>query len=272
MDIISLICSQIGAKPGQVEAAIRLIDEGNTIPFIARYRKEVTGSLDDEQLRLLFTKLQYLRNLEERKQEVIELIDARGKLTEELKRAILEADKLVTVEDLYRPFKQKKKTRADAARKRGLEPLAEFILRQDTDRPVEEEAEKSVTGKLTPASDAKEDKIKAEEKEVPDAQAAIAGASDIIAENVSDNALYREYIRNLTYREGMLVSEAKDPEAESVYQNYYDFNAGVKKLAGYQVLAINRGEAEKILTVSIEAPEERILLYLEKQVLIRDNP
>ncbi len=272
MDIISLICSQIGAKPGQVEAAIRLIDEGNTIPFIARYRKEVTGSLDDEQLRLLFTKLQYLRNLEERKQEVIELIDARGKLTEELKRAILEADKLVTVEDLYRPFKQKKKTRADAARKRGLEPLAEFILRQDTDRPVEEEAEKYVTGKLTPASDAKEDKIKAEEKEVPDAQAAIAGASDIIAENVSDNALYREYIRNLTYREGMLVSEAKDPEAESVYQNYYDFNAGVKKLAGYQVLAINRGEAEKILTVSIEAPEERILLYLEKQVLIRDNP
>ena len=272
MDIISLICSQIGAKPGQVEAAIRLIDEGNTIPFIARYRKEVTGSLDDEQLRLLFTKLQYLRNLEERKQEVIELIDARGKLTEELKRAILEADKLVTVEDLYRPFKQKKKTRADAARKRGLEPLAEFILRQDTDRPVEEEAEKYVTGKLTPASDAKEDKIKAEEKEVPDAQAAIAGASDIIAENVSDNALYREYIRNLTYREGMLVSEAKDPEAESVYQNYYDFNAGVKKLAGYQVLAINRGEAEKILTVSIESPEERILLYLEKQVIIRDNP
>ena len=272
MDIISLICSQIGAKPGQVEAAIRLIDEGNTIPFIARYRKEVTGSLDDEQLRLLFTKLQYLRNLEERKQEVIELIDARGKLTEELKRAILEADKLITVEDLYRPFKQKKKTRADAARKRGLEPLAEFILRQDTDRPVEEEAEKYVTGKLTPASDAKEDKIKAEEKEVPDAQAAIAGASDIIAENVSDNALYREYIRNLTYREGMLVSEAKDPEAESVYQNYYDFNAGVKKLAGYQVLAINRGEAEKILTVSIESPEERILLYLEKQVIIRDNP
>ena len=272
MDIISLICSQIGAKPGQVEAAIRLIDEGNTIPFIARYRKEVTGSLDDEQLRLLFTKLQYLRNLEERKQEVIELIDARGKLTEELKRAILEADKLVTVEDLYRPFKQKKKTRADAARKRGLEPLAEFILRQDTDRPVEEEAEKYVTGKLTPASDAREDKIKAEEMEVPDVQAAIAGASDIIAENVSDNALYREYIRNLTYREGMLVSEAKDPEAESVYQNYYDFNAGVKKLAGYQVLAINRGEAEKILTVSIESPKERILLYLEKQVIIRDNP
>ena len=272
MDIISLISEEIGAKPGQVEAAIKLIDKGNTIPFIARYRKEVTGSLGDEQLRLLFTKLQYLRNLEERKQEVIELIDAQGKLTEDLRRAILEADKLVTVEDLYRPFKQKKKTRADAARKRGLEPLAEFILRQDTDRPVEEEADKYVTGKLTPASDSKEDKIKAEEKEVPDTAAAIAGASDIIAENVSDNALYREYIRNLTYREGMIGSEAKDAEAESVYQNYYDFNVSAKKIAGYQVLAINRGEAEKILTVSLEAPEERILLYLEKQVIIRDNP
>lgn len=272
MNMISIISGEIGAKPGQVEAAIKLIDEGNTIPFIARYRKEVTGSLDDEQLRLLFTKLQYLRNLEERKQEVIELIDAQGKLTEELKNAILEADKLVTVEDLYRPYKQKKKTRADAARKRGLEPLAEFILRQDTGKPVEEEAKKYVTGKITPASDSKEDKVKAEEKEVPDIAAAIAGASDIIAENVSDNAHYREYIRNLTYREGMIGSEAKDAEAESVYRNYYGFTAAVKKIAGYQTLAINRGEAEKYLTVSLEAPEEMILQYLEKQVIIRDNP
>ncbi len=272
MDITSLISSEIGAKPGQVEAAIKLIDEGNTIPFIARYRKEVTGSLDDEQLRLLFTKLQYLRNLEDRKQEVIDLIDAQGKLTDDLKKAILEADKLVTVEDLYRPYKQKKKTRADAARKRGLEPLAEFILRQDTDKPVEEEAKKYVTGKLTPVSESKEDKIKAEEKEVPDVAAAIAGASDIIAEDVSDNALYREYIRNLTRREGMIGSEAKDAEAESVYQNYYDFTAGVKKIAGYQILAINRGEAEKFLTVSLDAPEEGILQYLNKQVIIRDNP
>ena len=164
MDLISIIAEEIGAKQKQVEAAIKLIDDGNTIPFIARYRKEATGSLDDEQLRLLFTKLQYLRNLEARKQEVIELIDAQGKLTDELKEAILEADKLVIVEDLYRPYKQKKKTRADAARKRGLEPLAEFILRQDTDRPVEEEAVKYVTGKLVPESAGREDKIKAEEK------------------------------------------------------------------------------------------------------------
>ena len=261
MDMIKVISEEIGAKDWQVEAAVKLIDEGNTIPFIARYRKEATGSLDDEQLRTLAQKLEYLRNLEERKQEVIGLIDEQGKLTDELKASILAADKLVTVEDLYRPYKQKKKTRADAARKRGLEPLAVFILQQDTDHPLEEEAEKYVTGKITPDSDSKEDAVKAAEKEVPDVAAAIAGASDIIAEQVSDNAEYREYIRNITRSEGKIKSEAKDPEAESVYQNYYEFEEGVEKIAGHRILAINRGESEKFLTVSVTAPEERILNY-----------
>ena len=272
MDIISLIAKDIEAKNWQVEAAIKLLDEGNTVPFISRYRKEATGSLDDEQLRLLTTRLEYLRNLEDRKKEVIDLIDSQGKLTDELKAAILSAEKLVTVEDLYRPYKQKKKTRAEAAKKRGLQPLAEFILRQDTDKPVEEEAIKYVTGKVEPESDSKEDQIKAAEKEVIDAAAAIAGASDIIAEQISDNAAYREYIRRLTRDAGMLVSEAKDSEADSVYQNYYDYEEGISKVAGHRVLAINRGESEKFLSVSIKAPEDRIIGYLEKQVLISDNP
>ena len=184
MDILSIIAEEIGASRKQVEAAVGLIDEGNSIPFIARYRKEATGSLDDTQLRELSQKLEYLRGLEARKQEVIGLIDEQGKLTEELKSAILSADKLVTVEDLYRPYKQRKKTRADLARNRGLLPLAEFILRQETDRPVEEEAEKYVTGAIAPETDSKEDKIKASEKEVLDIAAAISGASDIIAEQV----------------------------------------------------------------------------------------
>ena len=272
MDIISVIAEEIGARKGQVEAAVKLIDEGNTIPFIARYRKEATGSLDDEKLRLLHTKLTYLRNLEARKQEVITLIDEQGKLTEELKASILAAEKLVTVEDLYRPYKQKKKTRAEAARKRGLAPLAEFIMKQDTDRPVEEEVTKYVTGKIEPASDSKEDAIKASEKEVIDVAAAIAGASDIIAEDISDNAQYREYIRRITSDEGKLHSEAKDAKAESVYQNYYDFEEGIRKIAGHRVLAINRGEAEKYLSVSVLAPEDRILGYLEKQVITKENP
>ncbi len=271
MNIISIIAEEIGAKPGQVEAAVKLIDEGNTIPFIARYRKEATGSLDDEKLRLLHTKLTYLRNLEARKQEVISLIDEQGKLTEELKASILAAEKFVTVEDLYRPYKQKKKTRAEAARKRGLAPLAEFIMKQDTDKPVEEEAAKYVTGKIEPASPSKEDALKASEKEVIDVAAAIAGASDIIAENISDNAQYREYIRRITGDEGALHSEAKDAEAESVYQNYYDFEEGVKKIAGHRVLAINRGEAEKFLSVSVIAPEDSIIGYLEKQIITREN-
>ena len=272
MDIIAMIAEEIGARKVQVEAAVKLIDEGNTIPFIARYRKEATGSLDDEKLRLLHTKLTYLRNLEARKQEVITLIDEQGKLTGELKTSILAAEKLVTVEDLYRPYKQKKKTRAAAAKMRGLAPLAEFIMMQDTDRPIEEEASKYVTGKVEPASDSKEDIIKASEKEVIDVAAAIAGASDIIAEDISDNAQYREYIRRITADEGKLLSEAKDAEAESVYQNYYDFEEGIKKIAGHRVLAINRGEAEKFLSVSVLAPEDRIIGYLEKQVITSENP
>ncbi|MCR5432656.1 MAG: RNA-binding transcriptional accessory protein [Lachnospiraceae bacterium] len=271
MDIISMIADEIGAGRGQVEAAVKLIDEGNTIPFIARYRKEATGSLDDEKLRLLFAKLTYLRNLEARKQEVIALIDEQGKLTDELKKAILAAEKLVTVEDLYRPYKQKKKTRAEMARKRGLAPLAEFIMLQNTDRPVEEEAAKYVTGKIEPESSSKEDAVKAAEKEVIDVAAAIAGASDIIAEDISDNAQFRDYIRRVTEDEGKLRSEAKDAEAESVYQNYYAFEEEVRKIAGHRVLAINRGEAEKILTVSVVAPEDKILGYLEKQLITNEN-
>ncbi len=272
MDIVKIIAEETGAAAWQVEAAVKLIDEGNTIPFIARYRKEATGSLNDEQLRTLHEKLTYLRNLEERKEEVINLIDEQGKLTDELKAAILAAEKLVTVEDLYRPYKQKKKTRADAAKKRGLQPLADFILEQKTQRPLEEEAEKYVTGKITPESNSKEDAIKASETEVLDAAAAIAGASDIIAEQVSDNAEYREYIRNITFSAGKVVSEAKDPEADSVYQNYYEFEEGVEKIAGHRILAINRGEKEKFLGVSVNAPEERILTYLEKQMITSDNP
>ena len=272
MDLISIIAEDIKAEKWQVDAAVKLVDEGNTIPFIARYRKEVTGSLDDEQLRLLAARLEYLRNLEARKQEVIGLIDEQGKLTDDLKEAILKAEKLVTVEDLYRPYKQKKKTRAEAARKRGLQALADFIMQQDTASPVDEEAQKYVTGRIKPESDSKEDQVKASEKEVIDVAAAIAGASDIIAEQISDNAEYRNHIRGITREAGKVVSEAKDKESESVYQNYYDFEENVEQIAGHRILAINRGEAEKILNVSIKAPEERIISFLEKQVLISDNP
>ncbi len=272
MDIIRTIAGETGSREWQVEAAVKLIDEGNTIPFIARYRKEATGSLNDEQLRMLSQRLEALRNLEKRKEEVIALIDEQGKLSDELKDAILAAEKLVTVEDLYRPYKQKKKTRADAARKRGLLPLAVFILKQDTEHPVEEEAEKYVTGKLKPESDSKEDILKAAEKEVIDTAAAIAGASDIIAEQISDNAEYREYIRKLTREEGKLRSEAKDSGEDSVYRNYYDFEEGVKSIAGHRILAVNRGENEKLLSVSVSAPVERIVSYLEKQTITADNP
>ncbi len=272
MNLNKMISEEINSKEWQVEAAVRLIDEGNTIPFIARYRKEVTGSLNDEQLRILSQKLEYLRNLEKRKEEVIALIDDQGKLNDELKAAILSAEKLVTVEDLYRPYKQKKKTKADAARKRGLQPFADFIMRQDTKEPLDKEAEKYVTGRIRPESDSKEDMVKAAEKEVLDTAAAIAGASDIIAEMVSDNAEYREYIRNITASEGKLKSEAKDPEAESVYRNYYDYEEGIEKTAGHRILAINRGEAEKYLNVSVLAPVDRISRYLEKKVISSDNP
>ncbi len=271
MDIALKISEELGVKKTQVEAAVKLIDEGNTIPFIARYRKDKTGALDDEQLRNLFDRLTYLRSLEERKQEVINLIDEQGKLTEELKAQILAAEKLVTVEDLYRPYKQKRKTRADIAKKRGLQPLADYIMAQNASAPVEEEAAKYVTGKIEPASDSKEDQIKASEAEVIDVAAAIAGACDIIAESVSDSAQFRSKIRELTEKEGLIFSKAKDPEAESVYELYYDFSEPVSKVVGHRILAMNRGESEKILTVGIEAPKDRILLYLEKHLITNDN-
>ena len=248
-----------------------LIDEGNTIPFIARYRKEVTGSLNDEQLRSLHERLVYLRNLEEKKASYIASIDEQGKLTDELKSKIEAAEKLVTLEDLYRPYKQKKKTRASAAKARGLEPLAEFILAQNAASPVEEEAAKYVTGKITPENDTKEAAVKAAEKEVPDTAAAIAGACDIIAERVSDDADVRSYLRDLTVAEGNLVSVAKDAEAESVYTNYYDYSEPISKVVGHRILAINRGETEKILTVSVQAPTEKAVGYLEKKFITSDN-
>ena len=271
LDISLKIAEELKIKKSQVDAAVGLIDEGNTIPFIARYRKEVTGSLNDEQLRSLHERLVYLRNLEEKKASYIASIDEQGKLTDELKSKIEAAEKLVTLEDLYRPYKQKKKTRASAAKARGLEPLAEFILAQNATSPVEDEAAKYVTGKITPENDTKEAAVKAAEKEVPDTAAAIAGACDIIAERVSDDADVRSYLRDLTVAEGNLVSVAKDAEAESVYTNYYDYSEPVSKVVGHRILAINRGEAEKILTVSVQAPAEKAVGYLEKKFITSDN-
>lgn len=255
MDILKVISDELNIKLSQVEATVKLIDEGNTIPFIARYRKEVTGSLNDEVLRNLDERLRYLRNLEDRKAAVIASIEEQGKLTDELKKQIEEAGTLVLVEDLYRPYKQKKRTRAIIAKEKGLEPLANIITLQMTQKSVEEEAESYIS----------------EEKGVADVKEAVAGALDIIAEAISDEADYRTYIRNITYKEGMLTSVAKDAEAESVYEMYYNYTESIPKVAGHRVLALNRGEAEKYLTVKVEAPEERIIQYLTKQVVTRDN-
>ncbi len=271
MDICKIIAEEIKCDKWQVEAAVKLIDEGNTIPFISRYRKEVTGSLDDSKLRDLNERLEYLRNLEARKEEVISLIEEQGKLTGELKTQILAAEKLVTVEDLYRPYKQKRKTRADIARKRGLEPFADFILAQNTDKPVEDEASKYVTGPVNPASDSPADIKEASEKEVLDIQSAIAGAEDIIAERISDEAAVREHIRAVTAKEGVIVTKAKDPEAESVYTMYYDFSEPVRKIAGHRILAINRGESEGVLSVSIEVEDTPVISYLDKKYAARNN-
>ena len=255
MDILKVISDELNIKLSQVEATVKLIDEGNTIPFIARYRKEVTGSLNDEVLRNLDERLRYLRNLEDRKAAVIASIEEQGKLTDELKKQIEEAGTLVLVEDLYRPYKQKKRTRATIAKEKGLEPLANIITLQMTTKSIEEEAAAYIS----------------EEKGVADEKEAIAGAFDIIAEAISDEADYRTYIRNITFKEGMLTSTAKDAEAQSVYEMYYNYTESIPKVAGHRTLAINRGEAEKFLTVKIEAPEERVLQYLKKQVITRDN-
>ena len=255
MDIILKIKEELKVEKWQVEAAVKLIDEGNTIPFISRYRKEVTGSLNDEQLRNLHERLVYLRNLEEKKEQVIASIEEQGKLTEELKEKILAAETQVVVEDLYRPYRPKRKTRASVAKEKGLDGLAQVILAQEIGSALEEEAQKYVS----------------EEKGVASAAEAIQGAKDIIAESISDEADYRLYIRNITVEEGVVVSEAKDEKTQSVYEMYYHFEEPVKKIAGHRVLALNRGEAEKILTVKINAPEERILRYLAKMVITKDN-
>ena len=256
MDIIQVITQELKVEKWQVEAAVKLIDEGNTIPFISRYRKEATGSLNDEQLRALFERLTYLRNLEDKKNQVLKSIEDQGKLTEELKKQILDAQTLVVVEDLYRPYRPKRRTRATIAKEKGLEPLADIILLQMTDKPVEEEARAYVS----------------EEKGVKNVEEALNGAKDIIAERISDEADYRIYIRNLTTKNGSISSTAKNAETQSVYEMYYEFEEPVKKLAGHRVLALNRGEKEKFLTIKVAAPEEDILRYLEKQVITRDNP
>ena len=256
MDILQVITQELGVEKWQVEAAVKLIDEGNTIPFISRYRKEATGTLNDEQLRNLNERLTYLRNLEDKKKQVLSSIEDQGKLTKELKEQILAAQTLVVVEDLYRPYRPKRRTRATIAKEKGLEPLANIIMLQMTNKSIEEEAEAFVS----------------EEKEVASVAEAIAGAKDIIAEHISDEADYRIHIRDLTAKKGTISSVAKDPEAQSVYEMYYDFEEPVKKLAGHRVLALNRGEKEKFLTIKVVAPEEDIIRYLEKQVITRDNP
>ena len=256
MDIIQVITQELKVEKWQVEAAVKLIDEGNTIPFISRYRKEATGSLNDEQLRTLFERLTYLRNLEDKKNQVLKSIEDQGKLTEELKKQILDAQTLVVVEDLYRPYRPKRRTRATIAKEKGLEPLADIILLQMTKEPLEKEAEAFVS----------------EEKEVKTAKDAIAGACDIIAESISDEADYRMEIRRRTEAKGLIVSTAKDEKAESVYENYYEFSEPVSKIAGHRVLALNRGEKEKFLNVKIEAPTEEILRYLEKKIITKESP
>lgn len=256
MDINKSLARELAVDLWQVEAAVKLIDEGNTIPFISRYRKEVTGSLNDEVLRKLFERLTYLRNLEEKKQQVLSSIEEQGKLTEELRKQILAAETLVVVDDLYRPYRPKRRTRATIAKEKGLEPLANIITLQMTTKPLEEEAKAFIS----------------EEKEVLTAADAIAGAKDIIAENISDEADYRIYIRNITEKEGRIISVAKDEKAESVYEMYYNYEEAISKSAGHRILALNRGEKEKFLNVKIEAPEERILQYLEKKIIIKDNP
>ena len=256
MDIIRKLAEELKVKPWQTEAAVRLIDEGNTIPFIARYRKEATGSLNDEILRKLYERLNYLRGLEERKEQVRSGIQEQGKWTEELAKALEKAETLVAVEDIYRPYRPKRRTRASIAREKGLEPLAARILLQKMGRPLEEEAKAWVS----------------REKGVGTPEEALAGAGDILAEQISDEAAYRAEIRRRTLREGLVVSSAKDEKASSVYEMYYDFQEPVSRIAGYRILAINRGEKEKFLTVKIQAPEEEILRYLEKRILSGDDP
>ena len=256
MDIIKALQDELKIGRHQVEAAVKLIDEGNTIPFIARYRKEATGSLNDEVLRTLDERLRYLRGLEEKKEQVLSSIREQEKLTPELEKQILEAATLVAVEDLYRPYRPKRRTRATVAKEKGLEPLANTIALQMAKEPLENLAQPYIS----------------EEKGVKTAAEAIEGAKDILAEGISDNAEYRTYIRKITAEQGSILSSAKDETAQSVYEMYYNHEEPVKKAAGHRILALNRGEKEKFLTVKITAPKEQIIRYLEKKVIIRDNP
>ena len=256
MDIIKKLAEELQIRPGQAQAAVKLIDEGNTIPFISRYRKEATGALNDEVLRNLYERLNYLRNLEEKKEQVLSSIEEQGKLTEELKKQILAADTLVAVDDLYRPYRPKRRTRATIAKEKGLEPLANLLSLQQLDHSAEEEAAAYIS----------------EEKGVASAEEALQGAMDIVAEAIADEADYRTYIREKTMKKGTLTSTAKDEKAESVYEMYYNFEEPVAKLAGHRILALNRGEKEKVLTVKLEAPEEEIIRYLEKKTIRRENP
>ena len=255
MDIILKLKEELNVEKWQVEAAVKLIDEGNTIPFISRYRKEVTGSLNDEVLRNLNERLGYLRNLEEKKEQVLGSIEEQGKLTEELRTKILAAETIVAVDDLYLPYRPKRKTRASVAKEKGLDGLADIILAQETTNPLTAEAERYVS----------------EEKGVNNIKEALQGAMDIIAETISDEAEFRTYIRQATFEEGKITSTAKDAKAQSVYEMYYNFEEPVSKVAGHRVLALNRGENEKILTVKIEAPTERIIRFLEKKLITKDN-
>ncbi len=256
MDILQKLTEELQVKKWQVEAAVNLIDEGNTIPFISRYRKEVTGALNDEQLRKLDERLTGLRNLEDKKAQVLSSIEEQGRLTEELRAQIEAAQTQVAVDDLYRPYRPKRRTRATMAKEKGLEGLAAVILLQKTRKPLEEEAE----GYLS------------EEKGVATVEEALAGARDIIAEQISDEADHRTWIRNITLKEGMITSEAKDEKQESVYETYYHFTQPLNRMVGHRTLALNRGEAEKILTVKIEAPQEKILQYLERQIITGESP
>lgn len=256
MDINKSLAKEFAVQLWQIEATVKLIDEGNTIPFIARYRKEATGALNDEVLRKLYERLNYLRNLEEKKAQVIAAIEEQGKLTEELRKQIQAAEALVVVEDLYRPYRPKRRTRAMIAKEKGLEPLANIIRLQMINHSVEEEAKVFLDG----------------EKGVHTVEEALAGAMDILAEAVSDEPSYRMRIRSMTMKEGKIVSAAKDREAQSVYEMYYDYEETISRVAGHRTLALNRGEKEKFLTVKVEAPQEKILQYLERQMITRENP
>lgn len=255
MNINSILAQELNVGIWQVEATVKLIDEGNTIPFISRYRKEITGSLNDEVLRNLHDRLQYLRNLEDKKKQVLSSIEEQGKLTEELKSRIVESQTLIAVDDLYRPYRPKRRTRATIAKEKGLDGLAQTILLQYSDKPLEKEAE----AYLDP------------EKEVNTVPEALDGAKDIIAEIIADEAEYRTYIRKLTFQEGFILSEAKDTDLESVFEMYYHYKEPLSKIAGYRILALNRGENKKVLTVSLETPEDRIYRYLENKIITKDN-